>query len=368
MELSLPFPRRASPRRARGRAISHKPVGRALGWLRHNRLALRMTLCALVSVPLLGGGWLWLRDSSLVSVRHVHITGVHGVEAIEIRTALEHAAMRMTTMHFDVNALRSAVSSFAIVGGLHATTGFPHTVSISVSERPPVAALLSAGQRTAVAADGTVLGPALLSSSLPTVNGSVEPPAGARLKQPAALAAVAILGAAPASFAPFVVRVFDGPEGLTVAMRNGLLVYFGDALRPHAKWLSLARVLVSPSAAGARYIDVRLPERPAAGLSSASSSSSSSTSTPVETAASDPTAAALAARLATAAGGSSTAATPSGSGESESSSGSSEKASNAGESESSSGSSEVSRSGEGEASPRSSEASESGSGGPSSGG
>jgi cell division protein FtsQ len=333
MELSLPFPHRSeidgisdrpAPRRGtRRRTISETRAGYALDWLRHNRLALRVTICALVAVPLLGGSWLWLRDSSLVSVRHVHITGVHGVDALEIREALDNAAARMTTMDFNVAALRSAVASLPIVGGLHVTTSFPHTVSISVIERPPVAALLTAGQRTAIAADGTVLGPALLSSSLPTVNGSVEPPAGAHLREPTALDAVAVLGAAPAALAPFVVRVSGGPEGLTVAMRNGLLVYFGNSMRPHAKWLSLARVLVSPSAAGAWYVDVRLPERPAAGLSSASSPS---TSALVETGASDPTAAALAASLAKAVGGSTGASagssTTSGSGESETSSGS----------------------------------------------
>ena len=62
-------------------------------------------------------------------------------------------------------------------------------------------------------------------------------------------------------------------------MRNGLLVYFGDATRPHAKWLSLARVLADPSSAGATYIDVRVPERPAAGFASASALAESSTST-----------------------------------------------------------------------------------------
>jgi hypothetical protein len=110
-----------------------------------------------------------------------------------------------------------------------------------------------------------------------------------------------------------VARAYTGPEGLTVAMRNGLLVYFGDASRPHAKWLSLARVLVSPGAAGAWYVDVRLPERPAAGLSS---TSPAAVSTPVEAGASDPTAAALAASLASAVEGgpSTTAGSPGASG------------------------------------------------------
>ncbi len=129
------------------------------------------------------------------------------------------------------------------------------------------------------------------------MNGAVEPAPGTRLREATPLAAVTVLGAAPEALARFVTRVYEGPEGLTVAMSNGLLVYFGDATRPHAKWLSLARVLVSPTAAGAWYVDVRLPERPAAGLSSASPAASS---TPVEVGASDPTAAALAASLASA--------------------------------------------------------------------
>lgn len=367
MEISLPLPRRA-PRRSRRGTISGTRVGYALDRLRGNRLALRAALCAGIAVPLLGGGGLWLRDSSLVAVRHVHITGVHGVDAVEIREALDGAATRMTTLDFDAGALRSAVSSFAIVDGVRVTTSFPHSVSIAVSERPPVAALLSAGQRTAVAADGTVLGPALLSSSLPTVAGSVEPPVGARLREPAPLAAVTVVGAAPALLARFVVRVFDGPEGLTVAMRNGLLVYFGNSMRPHAKWLSLARVLTSPSAAGAWYVDVRLPERPAAGLSSSSTSSS----TPVEGGSgSDPTAAALAESLARAAGGSAGASagspTTSGAGEREAST-SGSSAPGAGERESSRSPGAESGSGEGEASSGSSESSESSGGGASASG
>jgi cell division protein FtsQ len=411
MELSLPFPRRAvdraSSRRTRARRLSKTRTGSALDWLRGNRLALRATLCALIAIPLLGGGWMWLRDSSLVAVRHVHISGVHGVDAIEIRMALGNAATRMTTMDFDPGALRKAVSSFAIVDAVRVSTSFPHTVSISVSERPPVAALLTAGQRTAVAADGTVLGPALLSSSLPTIKGAVEPPVGARLREAGVLDAVGVLGAAPALLAPFVVRVFSGPEGLTVAMRNGLLVYFGNALRAHAKWTALARVLVSPSAAGALYVDVRLPERPAAGFSSSSlaGASAATTSNPASTAgaavpssagstaaateagASNPTAAALAASLEKATGAGAGASTgsstpPSGAGESEASKGSSASSgaseretssgsstvSGAGESTSSNGSSTASGSGENEASRGSSEASISASGGSAPGG
>jgi cell division protein FtsQ len=313
---------------------------RGLGWLRANRLALRVVLCATIALPLFGCGWLWLRNSSLVAVRHVRISGVEGIDGAQIRTALDDAATRMPTLHFNAATLRAAVAQFTIVGGLRVTTSFPHTVHIAVVERPPVAALQSAGQRTAVAADGTVLGSALLSSSLPMITGSVEPAPGVRLREPSALAAVAVLGAAPAPLARYVTRVYNGPEGLTVAMRNGLLVYFGDATRPHAKWLSLARVLVSPSAAGALYVDVRLPERPAAGFSSASSSTPGSTSTLTQDGSADPTAATLAASLEAAIGagtptGSTTPSEPSSAGPSEATSSTASEPSSSGATETS---------------------------------
>ena len=75
-----------------------------------------------------------------------------------------------------------------------------------------------------------------------------------------------VLGAAPVLLAKHVERIYEGAKGLTVAMRNGLTVYFGNASRPLAKWLSLARVLADSSSAGASYVDVRLPARPAAGF------------------------------------------------------------------------------------------------------
>ena len=54
-------------------------------------------------------------------------------------------------------------------------------------------------------------------------------------------------------------------EGLVVPLRDGPELIFGDATRIRAKWTAAARVLADPAAAGASYIDLRLPGRPAAG-------------------------------------------------------------------------------------------------------
>ena len=48
-------------------------------------------------------------------------------------------------------------------------------------------------------------------------------------------------------------------------LRDGPDLIFGDARRAAAKWAAAARVLAEPSAAGATYLDLRVPERVAAG-------------------------------------------------------------------------------------------------------
>jgi cell division protein FtsQ len=272
---------------------------------RHRRLRIGLLAC-LVSLPLLAGGWMWLRHSSFVAVQSVHVSGAQGAEAQAIEAALTGAARHMSTLDVNLGALRAAVAQFPVVREVHATASPPHGLSIHVIEQLPVAALLAAGTRTAVAADGIALGTALLSSSLPTVTGSSAPAAGARVGDPALLAALTVLGAAPTPFARVVARVYTGPSGLTVAMRNGLLAYFGDGTRPHAKWMSLARVLADSSSAGATYLDVRVPEHPAAGgfpagagpAASAAAASASGSGAPVSPTSSEGTIAALAERLA----------------------------------------------------------------------
>jgi cell division protein FtsQ len=272
-----------------------------------HRRRLRIALLAVaVALPLLGCGWLWFRGSSFVAVEHVQITGVHGADAHTVESVLLDAARGMGTLDASSGALTAAVAPLRVVSAVHVIPHFPHGLTIEVTERPPVAALTVAGQRTAVAGDGVVLGPTLLSGSLPSVVASSVPAPGKRVRGTSLLAELTVLGAAPAPLLRHVERVFNGAEGLTVAMRNGLLVYFGDAARAHAKWLSLARVLADSGSAGASYVDVRLPSHPAAGFPAGvtppdESAAAASTSTATTTAApanTESTIAALAAGLA----------------------------------------------------------------------
>jgi cell division protein FtsQ len=215
-----------------------------------------------VVAALLVGGWLWFRDSSFVSVQAVQIRGVSGPGAAQIDAALRRAARQMSTLDANAGALRDAVSAYPEVRAIDVSTSFPHSMRITVSEQPPVAVLQAAsGARSAVAANGVLLGGRPVTAALPAI--PIESLPHGRVHDAAVLQYLAVLGAAPAPLAHLVTRVYDGPKGLTVAMHSGMLVYFGDASRVHAKWLAFASVLVASHAASASYVDVRLPERPA---------------------------------------------------------------------------------------------------------
>lgn len=242
--------------------------GLALGWAflgvhRRARIALIATLIAL---PLLGGGWLWLRDSPLVSVEQVRVSGVHGPDARAIEAALSGTARQMSTLDFDEAKLRAAVANYPVVGALAVQTSFPHGLRIRVIEQPAVAELSADGANVAVAANGTVLGMAQAGQSLPSLSTHAQLTPGEKVRDPVLLSALNVLGAAPAALAKKTERVYSGSKGLTLLLSGGVRAYFGDASRPHAKWASLARVLADPGSVGASYIDVRVPERPAAGF------------------------------------------------------------------------------------------------------
>jgi cell division protein FtsQ len=238
----------------------------------------RWLLVAVVVLGLLFGGWLWLRDSSLVGVTHVRVTGVSGPDAPAIRGALVSAARGMTTLDVNTSQLRTAVASFPVVAGLSVSTDFPHGMRIQVIERFPVALVSVAGKNVPVASDGTLLHDTTASTALPVVPLTV-PPGGPRLVGQS-LDAIRLLAAAPAPLLAKVSQVTTQPShGLVAQLRDGPSLYFGDASSARAKWSAAAAVLADPGSAGAAYIDVTNPVRPAAGAGSQESGTSGSAST-----------------------------------------------------------------------------------------
>lgn len=217
-----------------------------------------------LSIAALIGGWMWLRDSALVRADKITVVGATGSEAPDIVAALERTAGTMTTLHVDRARLLRAVATFPQVKDLKVTTHPLHALRVEVVERPPVAALAVGDSRTAVAADGTILRGRVSASGLPSVDVSAVP-AGGKVGRGAAADALTMVAAAPTALRKLIETVQEIKGQLYAQLRHGPRIMLGTTDRPKAKWAAAARVLSDSSSDGAGYIDVRLPERPAAG-------------------------------------------------------------------------------------------------------
>ncbi len=262
--------RRARQRRRPGRSRVRLP-----------RPGPRVVIAVVAIVVLLGGAWLWVRQSSLVAVKRVSVAGASGPDAAQIRSALISAARDMTTLDVQMSHLRTAVSPYPVVKGLRVSTQFPHGMRIRVIEQVPVAIVSVDGRRTPVAGDGTLLRDTTTDAQLPSIELPVAP--GGTQLTGIARSEVAMLAAAPYRLLGRVqLATSDGPHGLIAQLRDGPRVYLGGGDQLAAKWDAVVAVLAAPSSAGADYIDVTDPARPAVGTGSdggAATATTSSTST-----------------------------------------------------------------------------------------
>lgn len=223
-------------------------------------------LAAAVAAAVLALAWFgWFRDSGLVAVEDVRVTGLSAPDADRIESALVAVGREMTTLHVSVDELERAVAGFPVVRSIAVSTDFPHGLRIRVVERRPVALLATGGRRVPLAGDGTLLADARARGGLPEIRARAST-AGARLSDPTALALAAAAAAAPAPLRARLDRIeLTRDRGLVAFVAGGPVLVLGDTRRLRAKWTAAARVLADPSSAGASYVDVRLPERPAAG-------------------------------------------------------------------------------------------------------
>jgi cell division protein FtsQ len=224
----------------------------------------RLTLVLALLIALASAYWFWFRDSSFARVHDVYVTGVDGPQARQIRSALEQAGLDMTTLHVRADDLRSAVAEYPVVRSIAAEGSFPHKLTIDVDLNLPVAVLQTPSGSKPVAADG------LLLSGVPMTNLPVLTTKAMltekRVTGGRAFDLVRVVALAPEPLRTRIKSVsFRAGVGLVAQVRSGPELRFGDTTRLPAKWMAAARVLAAAAARGASYIDVRLPERPAAG-------------------------------------------------------------------------------------------------------
>lgn len=252
----------AQPSPAQAQSAQPRPRLRATA-PRHSRPLLAL----LVLIALLAGVWLWLRDSSLVAVKRVSVSVQSGPDQGRIRSALIAAARTMTTLDVGMGELQMAIAPYPVVKHLRVSTQFPHGMRIDVIEQAPVATVLARGRTVAmVAGDGTLMRDATSTGGLLPAIALPVAPGGPHLTDRAALGAVAALAAAPFQLLARISQVSTiRAHGVVAQLRDGPSIYFGAPTRLQAKWSAAVAALADPGSAGASYVDVTDPDRPAAG-------------------------------------------------------------------------------------------------------
>jgi cell division protein FtsQ len=255
-----PADRRIADRRKTILAARARRRRRILGW-GLAAIALALGVAYLIRTPLFGLG----------AVR------VEGTEAVAQAEVLQASKVRLGEPYLglDLVAIRDRVAALPRVAAVRVTRDYPSTLRITVTERPPVAVVSSAGVFAGsvywlVAADGTVLDaaasrPADLPyvASVPLPDG-VGP--GSRLPPGNELAnALTALG----GMAPQLKRQVTGVDARTLdslefTLRDGTRILYGLAVDQPAKDAAVALVRRTLKREGreAQRIDVRNPSTP----------------------------------------------------------------------------------------------------------
>ena len=271
-----PSKKRAPATRAGKRPAAKRPAGtrpspkrRAGAKVSLRRPSLRASLIVLLvaGAALVAGYYGWLRDSSLVAVRDVSVSGVTSPDRERIEAALTDAARTMTTLNVREDELAAAVASFPTVLSVSADAKLLHGLAVEVAERPPVLIVEGGGETVPVAGDGTLLRGLELgkeANALPALEVKQIPGSGGL--EGADLEQALVLGATPAPLRPLIEGVsFERKRGVELTMKGGIPILFGPSSQAAQKWGAAATVLADPKLETLTYVDVRVPERPAVG-------------------------------------------------------------------------------------------------------
>lgn len=234
-----------------------------VGWRIWRR---RLIAIALLAIAILSAYWFWFRNSALVAVTEVEVRGVT-VNGRAIGKALDRAGREMTTLNVQESTLVEALGRFPTVAAIRTSTDFPHKLTVTVRERPPVAISSYSGKPTGVSADGyALIGLDVSGFELPSMS-PVQEVAGDGRVDDHARAEAAVLGGTPPPLKPGLVSAAwdDTYGGVVVDLSGAPQLRFGDGQDIEEKWASASALLADPELGSPAYLDVSAPGRPVAG-------------------------------------------------------------------------------------------------------
>ena len=254
------LPRVPSSERAEGTPSRRRRAGRLVRSLRPTR-SLSARLIGLVGVmAIVSGGW-WASNSPLFDLRTLSVTGAHHLSQEDV-ARLAGLRGRTNVLWISTSTVARRLQADPWILEARVSRTLPSTITIAIEERRAVAVLMPAGQL--VAQDGVLLG-AGGGARLPRIEGAIDRPASG-LPRAAPSPALTVVQALPVDLVRQVAQVaMDPTEGITVYLRSGTRVIYGDASAAAAKAAGLQSVLDWAERTGTAidYVDVRAPGAPA---------------------------------------------------------------------------------------------------------
>jgi cell division protein FtsQ len=248
----VPFPRRESGGRLD--LVRLVPSGRSI------LLALAIVAGAMLA-------WLAARETGMFATRTLDVEGASPRVSVAVSKALT-GDRGTSLLKLDLGAAGRAVEALPTVASVSFDRAFPHTLRILVVPERPVAVVRQGPDSYLVSARGRVMGPSgrhghpklariWVRKDVPLTTGSL---AEGRLLT----AATAVAPLAGSRFPGRVISVTTANNSLTMTLRSGLELRFGEPVDVALK-LAVAAEVIPRLAAGTGYLDVAVPDRPVAG-------------------------------------------------------------------------------------------------------
>lgn len=226
----------------------------------------RWTATILVGLGLIAGAGWWVTHTPLFHLRTLTVTGNRHLSDDEV-ARLAGLSRATNVLWLRSGALAERIEKDPWVLGARVSRTLPGTVTVSIQERWAVAVGESGRSWLLVSGDGVILGRARAGARarLPAIGLGDAPLApGSHIGRPPA--GLVVARALSASIRGKVERIIQaGPGALTLVLRSGAHVLYGDASQAEAKGRALSSVVAWAKERGIRadYIDVRAPAAPA---------------------------------------------------------------------------------------------------------
>lgn len=224
----------------------------------------RWAATIVVGLAVIAAAGLWVTTTPLFDLRTLRVSGNRHLSNVQV-ARLAGLSPTTNVVWLRAGAVADRIERNPWVLRAHVSRALPGTVVVSIQERRAVAVVEAGKSLLLVSADAMILGPAPAGTRLPTF--ALAPVPGGRGSRIAGSPAPLVVARSlPPEVRRKVERITQtSPGALTLILRNGARVLFGDASEAQAKCRALSSLLSWATERGIRadYIDVRAPAAPA---------------------------------------------------------------------------------------------------------